>query len=86
MGAIKLNQSGHSLVVFTVALFHSAKSETIFCIGSNTARSVLDICDGENLLQCSRLEIRLNTLCWSTIMDLRQWSGVETPIQWGVIF
>ena len=37
------------VVVITPAPLHSAKPELICSTGSNLARSVSDICDGENL-------------------------------------
>ena len=36
-------------VVITTAQLHSTKSELRFCAGSNPARCVSDICDGEKL-------------------------------------
>ena len=46
------------VVVITTAQFPSAKSEFRFCTGSNPARDVSEICDGGNLWQWSRLEIK----------------------------
>ena len=37
------------VVVITTAQLHSTKSELRFCAGSNPARGVSEICDGENL-------------------------------------
>ena len=48
------------VVVITTAQLHSTKPEFRFCAGSNPARGVSEICDGEDLWQWSRLEIRLN--------------------------
>ena len=55
------------LVVITTAQLHSIKPELGFCAGSNSARGVSEIRDGEDLWQWSRLEIRLNAFRWSTI-------------------
>ena len=55
------------VVVMTTAHLHSTKPEFRFCAGSNPARGVSEIRDGEDLRQWSRLEIRLNAFRWSTI-------------------
>ena len=55
------------VVVITTAKLHSTKPELRFCAGLNPARGVSEIRDGEDLWQWSRLEIRLNTFCRSTI-------------------
>ena len=57
----------HGVVVITTAQFHSTKPELRYCAGSNPARGVSEICDGEDLWQWSRLEIKLNALRRSTI-------------------
>ena len=46
---------------------HSPKPELRFCAGSKPACGVLEICDGNDLLQWSRLEIRLNVFRLSAI-------------------
>ena len=51
----------------TTAQLHSTKPELRFCAGSNPARGVTKIRDGEDLWQWSRLEIRLNAFRRSTI-------------------
>ena len=52
----------------TTAQLHSTKPEIRFCTGSNPARTMSEICGGEDLWQSSRLEIKLNTcFCQSTI-------------------
>ena len=51
----------------TTVQFHSTKSEFRFCVGSNPARDVSEICDGEDLWQWSWLQIRLKAFCQSTI-------------------
>ena len=72
-GSILRNILGYYLnyrcgvVVISTAQLHSTKPELRFCAGSNLARGVLEICDGQNLWQWSRLEIRLIAFCWSTI-------------------
>ena len=55
------------VVVITTAQLHSTKPELRFCPGSNPARGVLNIRDGDDLWQWSWLEIMLNTFRWSTI-------------------
>ena len=57
----------HGVVVITTAQLHSTKPELRFCAGSNPARSVSEIRDGEDLWQWSWLEIRLNAFHLSTI-------------------
>ena len=54
-------------VVITTAQLYSTKPELRFCAGSNPSRGLSEIRDGENLWQWSRLEIRLNAVCRSTI-------------------
>ena len=54
-------------VVITTAQVHLTKPELRFYVGSNPARSVSYVQDGEDLWQRSRLEIRLNVFCRSTI-------------------
>ena len=41
--------SCRSVVVITTAQFHSSKAELRFCAGSNPARGVSEIRDGEDL-------------------------------------
>ena len=48
---------------------HSTKPELRFCAGSNPARGMSEICDGEDLWQWSRLEIRLSAFCGSSILQ-----------------
>ena len=55
------------VVVIITAQLHLTKPELRFCAGSNPARSVSEICDGEDLWQWSRLEIRLSAFRRSTI-------------------
>ena len=57
------------VVVITTAQLHSSKPELRFCAGSNPARGVSDICDGEDLWQWSRIEIRLNAFRRSTTLQ-----------------
>ena len=54
----------HGVVVMTTAKLHSSKPELRFCAGSNPARDVSEIRDGEDLWQWSQLEIRL---CLSSV-------------------
>ena len=54
-------------MVITTAQLHSTKPELRFCAGSNPARGVSEIRDGEDLWQWSRLEIRLNAFRRSAI-------------------
>ena len=51
----------------TAAQLHSTKPELRFCEGSNPARGVSEIRDGEDLLQWFWLELRLNAFRRSTI-------------------
>ena len=55
------------VVVIASAQLHLTKPELRFCAGSNPARGVSEIRDGEDLWQWSRLEIRLSTFHRSTI-------------------
>ena len=57
------------IVVITTTQLHSTKPELSFCAGSNPARSVSEILDGEDLWQWSQLEIGLNAFYWSTILQ-----------------
>ena len=52
---------------FTIAQLHSTRPELRFCAGSNPAHGMLEIRDGEDLSQWSRLAIKLNAFCQSTI-------------------
>ena len=61
------NPQPSGAVVITAAQLHSTKSELRFCSGSNSASNMLEIRDGEDLSQWSRLEMRLNAFCWSII-------------------
>ena len=54
-------------MVITTAQLHSIKPELRFCASLNLAHDVSEIRDGEDLWQCSRLEIKLNTFRRSTI-------------------
>ena len=54
-------------LVITTAQLHSTKPELRFCTVSNPAHSMLEIGNGEDLWQWSRLEIRLSTFHQSTI-------------------
>ena len=54
-------------MVIATAQLHSTKPELRLCGGSNPARGVLEIRDGEDIWQGSRLEIRLNAFRRSTI-------------------
>ena len=42
--------------------YHSTNSEFRFCAASNSSRGMSDACDGENVWQLPRLEIRLNAV------------------------
>ena len=55
------------VVVITTAQLHSTKPELRFGAGSNHARSMSEIRDGEDLWQWSRPEIRLNAFRRSII-------------------
>ena len=58
---LSLSPWRHGVVVITTAQLHSTKPELRFCAGSKPACGALEICDGKNLWQRSRLEIRLIT-------------------------
>ena len=57
------------VMVITTAQLHSSKPELRFWAGSNPARGVSKICDGEDLWQWYCLEIRLNAFRRSTILQ-----------------
>ena len=63
------NLINYSYNLVPTAQIHSAKPELRFCIGSNPARKVSKIRDGEDLWQWSQLEIRLNPFHRSTIQQ-----------------
>ena len=56
-------------MVIAAGQLHSTKAELRFCAGSNPARGVSQIRDGEDLCQYSRLEIKLHTFRRSTILQ-----------------
>ena len=58
---------GRGVVIITTAQIHSTKLQLKFCAGSNPARGLSEIRDGEDLWQWPRLEIRLNAFRPSTI-------------------
>ena len=64
---LKSNFEFPNISIITTAQIHSTKSELRFCAGSNPARGVSEISDGEDLWQWSRLEIMLNSFRRSTI-------------------
>ena len=55
------------VLVINTAQLHSTKPEYGFCTGSNPARGLLEIHDGEDLWRWSWLEIRVNAFRWSAI-------------------
>ena len=55
------------VVVITAAQLHSTKPELRFCTGSNPARGVSEIRNGEDCWQWSQLEIMLKAFRQSTI-------------------
>ena len=59
--------SSTSVVVITTAQLPSTKPKLRFCAGSNAPHGMLEIRDGEDLWQWSRLEIRLNAFRQSTV-------------------
>ena len=58
-------------VVITTVQFHSTNHELGFCAGSNPARGVSEIRDGEDLWQWFRLEIRSVNHSTKTIQFIR---------------
>ena len=73
------------VVVITAAQLHSTKSELRFCAGSNPARGVSEIRNGEDLWQWSRLEIRLNAFPRSTIPQKQFISIIIKPFLSNII-
>ena len=74
-----------------IVQLHSTKPELRFCAGSNPARGVSELRDGEDLWQCFLLEIRLNVFCRATIPQKRfiiissiirfkKWSNLNFPL------
>ena len=55
------------VVIITNAQLHSRKPELSFRRSSDPARGVSEICDGEDLGQWCRLEIKINVFRRSTI-------------------
>ena len=53
--------------IHTTAQSHSTKPELRFSAGPNAFCGVWEIRDGEDLWQSSRLDIRLNSFCRSTV-------------------
>ena len=76
------------VVVITTAQLYSSKPELKFCPVSNLACGVLEIHDGEDLWQWSRLEIRLNDFRQSVIPQKHSlplpssWSSSSSSSQW----
>ena len=62
-----LNMWRCGVVAITTAHLHLTKPELRFCAGSNPARGLLEIRDGEDIWQCSLLEKRISTFRRSTI-------------------
>ena len=56
-----------SAAVNTAGQIYLTKHKLRFCASTNPTGGVSKICDGHNLQQCSRLEIRLIVFCRSTI-------------------
>ena len=54
----------NGVVAVTTAQHHSTKPQLRFCTGSNLSCTMLDICDGENLLKWSQMETRLHAVRW----------------------
>ena len=65
--SVTIIHNRRGVVVITTAQRHPTKPELRFCAGSNHARGLSEIRDGEDLWQWSRLEIRLNAFRRSTI-------------------
>ena len=55
------------VVFITTAQLYSTMPELRFCACSNYAHSVSEICNDENLWQCSWLEMKFNAFRWSTL-------------------
>ena len=56
------------VVVLTTAQLHLTKPELRFCAGSNPARGMSEIRDGEDFCQWSQLEVRLQKYTTKTIL------------------
>ena len=68
-------------VVITTAWHYSAKPELRFCAGSNPARVVAEICDGEDLLTKERkqpLVVILHQATFHNISILCLWLKIKT--------
>ena len=78
------------VVVITTAQLHSSKPELRFCAGSNPARGVSEIRDGEGLWQWSRLEKRLRLSSVNhTTKTIHHWSSSidsELQIQYELLY
>ena len=83
----------HGVVVIATAQLHSSKSELRFCAGSNPARVVSEIRDGEDLWQWSWLEIRLRLSSVNhttkTIYHhhhpYHRWMKTRKPTEWRLV-
>ena len=64
---ISLIFCSYNLAVITTAQLHWTKTKCRFSTGSNDARGVSEIRDGEDFWQWSVLEIKPNAFRWSTI-------------------
>ena len=58
-----------SITVITTSQLHLIKPELRFYTGSNPAYGVSEICNGDNLWQWSRLQIKFNVFRRSTILE-----------------
>ena len=70
------------VVIITTAQLHPTKPELRFCAGSNPARGVSEIPDGEDLWQRFPLELRLNVFRRSTIPQKQFIIIIIGPRQW----
>ena len=76
------------VVVITTAKLDSSKPELEFCAGSNPARGMSEIRDGDDLWQWSCLEIRLNAFRRSTIPQKQfivAWTSRNSFLETGTI-
>ena len=68
-----------SVVIITIAQLHTTNPELKRSESSNPARGVSEICDGEDLLQWSLLEIKLNAFRRLTIPQKQYININELP-------
>ena len=71
----------HGVVVITTAQLHSTKPKLRFCAGSNPARGMSELHNGEDPWQWSQLEIRLKVFRLSAILQKQFIIITITPLK-----